>query len=198
MKTYGNWITAAGLAGYLCLSTAASAQGGAAAAAGPKGEAVVSQVKVTATVMMIDQKTREVTLKAEDGREATFVADSTVKNLAQVKKGDVITATYTEAVAYEVMKKGVKAPGAESKVAAATAAPGTKPAAAVGQKTTVTVTVVAMDPKVPSVTFKGPAGNTRTIKIASADKLKGVNIGDTVDITYAEAIAIKVETPTKK
>jgi hypothetical protein len=51
---------------------------------------------------------------------------------------------------------------------------------------------------VPSVTIKGPGGNTRTIKVTSAEKLQGVSVGDTVDLTYAEAIAIKVEKPAKK
>ena len=45
----------------------------------------------------------------------------------------------------------------------------------------------------PSVTFKGPAGNTRTIKVRYPDKLQGVSVGDTVEITYTEALAITVE-----
>jgi hypothetical protein len=98
MKTYGSWITAAGLVGCLCLSNAAMAHGTAFAADAPKkGSAVLSSVDATATVMKIAHKTREVTLKAGDGREATFVVDTAVKNLDQVKKGDVVTATYTEA-----------------------------------------------------------------------------------------------------
>jgi hypothetical protein len=198
MKTCGAWIAAASLAGCLCLPLAAGAQGSTAPAAGPKGEAVLSQVQVTAKVTKINHKTREVTIKTNDGQEASFVADPAVQNLAQVKKGDVVTATYTEALAYEVMKKGVKAPGAEATVAAAAASAGAKPAAVVGQKATLTVAITAIDPKVPSVTFKGPGGDKRTIKVASADKLQGVSVGDTVDITYAEAIAIKVEKPAKK
>ena len=51
---------------------------------------------------------------------------------------------------------------------------------------------------VPSVTFKGPAGNTRTIKVLHPEKLEDVDVGDTVVITYAEAIALKVEKATKK
>jgi hypothetical protein len=62
----------------------------------------------------------------------------------------------------------------------------------------VTVSITAIDPKAPSVTFKGPAGNTKTIKVKYPEKLKGVNVGDTVDITYTEAIALKVEAAAKK
>ena len=71
MKMIGNWIAAAGLAGCLGLSTAALADGTAAPAAAPKGAAVLSTMEVTATVTKINHKTREVTLKAADGREAS-------------------------------------------------------------------------------------------------------------------------------
>jgi hypothetical protein len=184
-KNYGYWIKAAGLAGCLCLSIAACQSGA------PKGAMVVSQVDVTAEVTKINYKTREVTLKATDGREASFIADAAVKNLDQVKKGDVVAATYTEALAYEVVKQSGK-PGVESIGAAAGAAPGTKPAGVIGQNTTVTVAITAIDAKAPSVTFKGPDGDKKTVKVASADKLQGVSVGDTVAISYTEAVAFSV------
>ena len=162
------------------------------------GEAVISSTSVSATVTKIDYKTREVTLRTQDGKEHTIVADSAVRNLAQVKTGDVVTATYAEALAYEVVKKGAKAPGVEQVTGGGRAEPGTKPAGVIGQQTTVTVTVTAIDRSVPSVTFTGPKGNSRTIKVRHPEKLEGVNVGDLVDITYTEALAIKVvEAPTK-
>ena len=102
----------------------------------------------------IDPETREVTLQTEDGEEYSLVADEAVKNLAQVNVGDVVTATYVEALAYEV-KKGGEA-GAEATVAAGAAEPGAKPAGVVADQIKVTVTIEAIDPSVPSVTFKGP------------------------------------------
>jgi Cu/Ag efflux protein CusF len=162
------------------------------------GEAVISSTSVSATVTKIDYKTREVTLKTQDGKEHTIVADSAVRNLAQVKPGDVVTATYAEALAYEVVKKGAKAPGVEQVTGGGRAEPGTKPAGAIGQQTTVTVTVTAIDRSVPSVTFTGPKGNSRTIKVRHPEKLEGVNVGDLVDITYTEALAITVDPAPKK
>jgi len=161
-----------------------------------KGEAVLASAQVTATVTKIDQKTREVTLKTEDGKEYSFVADAAVQNLAQVAKGDLVTATYTEALAYE-LKKGGKADAAAT-VAGAAAPLGAKPAGIVGGKVTATVAITAIDTKVPSVTFKGPEGNTKTVKVKDPAKLKGVSVGDTVELTYAEALAIKVEKAAKK
>jgi hypothetical protein len=166
------------------------------AATQPKGEAVIGAIQVTATVTKIDLATREVSLKTNDGRELTFVVDPAVKNLPQVKPGDQVEATYTEAIAYEVKKGG--AAGVTSAAAGATAKPGGKPAGAVGQQITLTVSVAAIDPKVPSVTFKGPGGNTRTVRVQRPEKLQGVSVGDTVDITYTEALAVKVERAPKK
>lgn len=194
MKSSRSLMTAACLAGAVCLATVALAQTPAAA---PKGEGVMASVDVTATVTKVDQKTREVTLRKGDGEEFSFVASDDVKNLAQLKTGDLVKATYAEALAYEV-KKGGQAVAPATAVAGGSAAPGMKPAGAIARQTTVTVLITAIDPKAPSVTFKGPAGNTKTIKVLHPEKLQGVNVGDTVEITYTEALAIKVEEAPKK
>jgi Cu/Ag efflux protein CusF len=196
MKRQGNWINVVGLAGCLCLSSAAWAQASAAPAAPPKGEAVVASVDVTATVAKINHLTRRVTLKAADGSMTSFTVDPAVQNLDQVKKGDIVTATYTEALVYDVRKGGK--PGAEQTTAAAAAPAGAKPAGAVVQSTTLTVSIAAIDARKPSITFKGPDGTKQTYKVASAEKLQGLKVGDTVDINYTEAIAIRVEKKPKK
>ena len=161
-----------------------------------KGEAVVSSVTATATVTKINQKTREVQIKTTDGQVAKFVAGDNVQNLAQVKKGDVITVVYTEALAYEVRKHSTT--GATTAAGAAVANQGEKPAVAAAQQTTVTVKITAIDTKAPSVTVKGPEGDVETIKVKDPSKLSGLKVGDTVDITYTEAIAISVDPATKK
>jgi hypothetical protein len=161
-----------------------------------KGQAVVSSETVTATVVAVNQKTREVTVKMDNGEVHSFIAGDNVKNLAQVKKGDIITAVYTEAIAYEVRKHGT--PKVQTTTATAAAEPGAKPAGAVAQQTTVTVVITAIDPKVPTVTFMGPKGNKETIKVRDPKNLNGVNVGDKVDITYTEALAIKVDQAPKK
>ena len=161
-----------------------------------KGQTVVSSQTVTATVVSVNQKTREVTIKTKDGQQHSFIAGDDVKNLPQVKKGDIITAVYTEAIAYEVREHGTA--GVTTTTASASAAPGSKPAGAVAQQTTVTVLITAIDPSVPTVTFMGPKGNKETIKVRDPKNLVGVKVGDKVDLTYTEALAIKVdEAPVK-
>ncbi|HVY74023.1 MAG TPA: hypothetical protein VG890_04290 [Puia sp.] len=161
-----------------------------------RGQAVISSTTVTATVLKVNQKTREVTIKTEDGQEHTFVAGKNVRNLAQVKKGDIITANYTEALAYEIREHGETA--LNQAQAAARADSGARPAALAAQKTTLTVRVTAIDPSAPSVTFIGPRGNTKTLIVKDPQKLNGVKVGDLVDITYTEAIGIKVDPKPKK
>ncbi len=162
-----------------------------------KGQAVVSSVTTTATVVSVNQKTRAVTIKTTDGKEHSFIAGDHVKNLAQVKKGDVITITYTEALAYQLRKHDTPG-GITTTQAVASADSGARPAGAIAQQTTVTVKITAIDPTVPTVTFMGPRGNKETIVVRDPQKLVGVKVGDMVDITYTEAIAVEVNKEPKK
>ena len=161
-----------------------------------KGEAVVSSETVTATVTKINHKTREVSIKTTDGLVHKFVVSTDVQNLEKVKKGDVITAVYTEALAYEVRKHGET--GVATTDAAAVAKPGEKPAGVVAQQTTVTVKITAINTKTPFVTVKASDGEVETIKVKDPSKLNGLKVGDLVDITYTEAFAIKVDPRAKK
>lgn len=161
------------------------------------GSAVMSSITTTATVTSINQKTREVTIKTTDGKEHSFIAGDHVKNLAQVKKGDVINITYTEALAYQLRKHDTPG-GVTTTQAIASADSGASPAGVVAQQTTVTVKITAIDPSIPTVTFMGPRGNTKTIVVRDPQKLNGVKVGDMVDITYTEAIAVEVDKTPKK
>jgi hypothetical protein len=188
MKRMGSWMTAACAVSALCLATAALAQ-----APGSPPETIVSATStVTATVVSVDQKTRVVTLKSEDGREYSFVAGDTVKNLDQVKAGDLVTTTYRESLVYEV-KKGGKAAEAESTTTVARGRPGEVPVAVWAKRTTWTVEITAIDPTIPTITFKGPEGNVRTMKVQNAANLEGISVGDTVEVTWTDAVMIKVE-----
>jgi len=78
------------------------------------GAAAVSVTDTTATVEDIDRDKREVTLKGMDGKIAKVLVDPSVGNLQRIKKGDQITATYTEALAISVEPPGEKSSGANS------------------------------------------------------------------------------------
>ena len=112
----------------------------------------IGAVEVTAIVTAINQATREVTLKKDDGTEVTFVASEDVKNLPQVKVGDVLHVVYAEALAYEVRKGGTTAAPATA-IAGGAAELGQRPAGAMARQTTATVAITAIDRAVPSIVF---------------------------------------------
>ena len=164
----------------------------------PGGRKAESTTTVTATVLSVDLTKRLVTLKGPDGDVVTVHADERVKNLPQVKKGDQVAVTYYESVAYEVLKPGEAKPGVASAGDVVTAQPGQKPAAAGAQVTTVTATISAIDKKNQRVTLRGPEGNTVSVKVQDPTRLDKVKVGDLVQITYTEAVAVSVEPAAKQ
>ena len=60
-----------------------------------------------------------------------------------------------------------------------------------------TAVVDAIDPKVPSISFKGPQGWTYSRKVLDKNVLKQVKVGDRVDFTWTEAMIVSVDTPKK-
>jgi hypothetical protein len=162
------------------------------------GETVGQKVTVTATVEDIDLAKRIVTLKDEDGKVSDIEVGKEVRNLAQVKKGDIVVATYREAVAYEVFKPGHAQPGGAEAVVAGRAKPGQMPAAGMAEVSTVTATIEAIDKANSKVTLKGPEGHEVTVEVKDPTKLEGVNVGDLVQLTYTKALAISVHPAPKK
>ena len=76
--------------------------------------------------------------------------------------------------------------------------PGETPAGAIGREVTVTATITAINKKAETVTIKGPRGNTETIKAKDPKNLDLVKVGDLVEITYAQALAVSLDKPAKK
>ena len=60
-----------------------------------------------------------------------------------------------------------------------------------------TATITAIDKKAHTVTIKGPEGNTETIKAKDPKNLDAVKVGDLVEIIYAQALAISLDTAAK-
>jgi hypothetical protein len=61
--------------------------------------------------------------------------------------------------------------------------------------TTITATIAAIDKVAGTVTLRGLDGEDTTIKARNRDNLDHVAVGDLVDITCTEALAVSVETP---
>ena len=149
-------------------------------------------VTVTATVEAVDLDKRLVTLKGPQGNEIEVKVGDHVKNLPQVQVGDHVKVRYYEALLLRVVPPGEATPPASATSAVATAQPGEKPAAVGGHEVSVTVTIEAINQKAGTVTFKGPEGHSATVKAQDPKNLKLIKVGDQVQVTYTEALAVSV------
>ena len=152
-----------------------------------------AEVVVQATVKSIDQRTRRVTLLLPDGTTETISVGPDVRNLAQVKRGDTVNVTYLQSVAFEIVKKSEAPLGAAVVGAAARAQPGERPGAIAGQSLTIVADIVKVDRENQQVVLKGDQGKTVTVEVQRPEVLDRVKVGDRVEITYTEAVAIDVQ-----
>jgi hypothetical protein len=150
-------------------------------------------VESRATITAVDRSQRQVTLRDESGGEFVVEATDAVRNFDQIQVGDEVVVAYTEALAWQVKPAGEGAPGLSTDEGVTRAKPGEKPAGAVGRSVTITATITAIDLAAGTVTLTGPGGNSRTIKARDPNNLKKVKVGDLVDITYSEALAVSVQ-----
>ena len=179
-------------------ATVLAQTGGAVVGKGPGVAGAAQTVKLTARITKIDASTHEVTVKGPQGHEVTLQLSPDVKNFAQMKVGDTVTAEYVEALTLELKKGGKAVVGRTEQAGAATAKPGEKPAGLAGRQLTVVADVTAVDPATQTVTLKGPK-QTVDVRVADPEQFKLIKVGDQVEAKYTEALAIAVEAaPAKK
>jgi hypothetical protein len=164
----------------------------------PGKAAAVSAVQVSAKVVAIDKATRVVTLKGPQGKAFDIVAGDQVKNFDQIKVGDAVVARYMESLTLELQPKG-KAANDDVTVreGVAQAKPGERPAAGGARQVTLVAKVTAVDPQAGTITLTGPKGKAVPLKVQNPDQFKVVKVGDRVEVTYTEALALSVEPAAK-
>ncbi len=157
---------------------------------GKVGEA--DAIQIQGKVKAINKKTREVTLVGPQGNQLVIPAGEDVKNFNQIRVGDLVTLTYVQALVLElkaVQNNGIRERvESENKVAAK---PGEKPAGMIEKTVRIVANVVAVNPKAQTVTLRGPK---RTVEVAVKDPamLKDVKVGNQVEATFIEAVALVV------
>jgi ribosomal 50S subunit-recycling heat shock protein len=155
-------------------------------------------VTATATVEAIDLQKRVVTLKDPKGNVFDVTVGEQARNLPQVKVGDLVEVKYYESLALRLVKPGEGVAGVQETKALTRAKEGEKPGGMAGRQVTLTATITAINKKTHEVTLKGPEGKTVTVKAEHPGNLKKVKVGDEIEITYTEALAISVEKTKKK
>jgi len=164
----------------------------AAEATTPKPIVVKDKVSVTATVEAIDHTNRTVTLKGPKGNLVELTVDEAVKRFDAMKVGDKVKADYFESVAYEIQKPGAAA-APDTLTAGGGKLTGQKPGGAVMTQTVTTVTITAIDMETPAVTIRTSDGAIQSFRVRHRENLKGVKVGDKVQVTQTSALMISVQ-----
>jgi hypothetical protein len=63
----------------------------------------------------------------------------------------------------------------------------------IAKRESAVVTVLAIDHAVPSVTIQNQDGSKASFKVENPKNLDGVKVGDKVQITYSQALAVSVK-----
>ena len=157
------------------------------------GELVTLSGEVTA----VDVPGREVTLRGPLGGLVTGKVSTDVKNLDQVKVGDLVTIAYYQSTAVTAKRKGESKPiftGSNS-----AAEKGELPGGYVATQTTETVTVISVDAEARSIVFQDDKGNITAANVKRpefAAKLADLKPGDQLEVVTTEAYIVNVDRPT--
>jgi hypothetical protein len=191
-------LTVIAVAVFSISSGAALAQtGGTVVASEPGKVAIADTVRAAATVEAIDKANRLVTLKGAEGNSFVVQAGPEVKNFDQIKVGDQVVVRYSEALVLQLKKGGGGVRERVESEGGATAKPGQKPGAVVGRKVTVVADVIGVDAAKQSIRVKGPK-RTVDLKVRDPNQFKLIKVGDQIEATYTEAVAVAVEPAAKK
>ncbi|RTZ48011.1 hypothetical protein EKL30_03280 [Candidimonas sp. SYP-B2681] len=162
------------------------------------GEAKLGDsVQLQGKVKSIDTKKRIVTVVGPRGYEVVFNLGEDVRNIEQLKVGDVVTLNYSQAVAVKLRKvpsTGIRE--RDESMSTVRSEPGQKPGGSIEKTVRMIADVVAINPRAQTVTLRG-AQHTVDLVVRDPAQLKEMKVGNQVEAVYVEAVAIQV-TPAKK
>ena len=186
-------LAAASLAPSALLAQPLDAARGATIVATAPGKGVAERLaQITASVEALDAAERSVTLKGPAGDSVTLAVGPEVQNFDQIRVGDLVVVRYLEALALELKKSGTAKRERTERDVTQRARPGERPAAIDAHEVHVVADVIAILPQTQTVRLRGP---TRVVdlQVHDPEQFKLVAVGDQVEATYTEAVAISVE-----
>lgn len=147
-----------------------------------------------ARVAAIDHEQRLVTLADGSGNALTFRADEGVRNLDQVEVGDVLAGDLVESLLVEARPPTEEEQANPSSLlaAAARAEPGQKPAGLFVRQAKALFTIAEIDKGAGGGTLRDAQGGLHFVKARDPAVLDQLRVGDTVVVTYTEALRLEV------
>ena len=150
-----------------------------------------------ARVADIDHATRMVTLVNPVGDKLIFRADAGVRNLDQMKVGDVLQGELVESVLVEARAATAREKAIPVSVAevGARALPGERPAGLFMRQLKAVYTVASIDKAAGGGELRDAEGSLHFVKVLDPSSLDRLKVGDTVVVTFTEALRLEVVTP---
>ena len=170
------------------------------AAGAPARRQESMRASVKAKVTDIDREKRQITLKGSEGKEKTLTVDKDVERFNEIQVGDEVRADY-----YVSLAADIREATAEEKKSPLTditlegkADKDSPPAAGAARRVTAVTTVEKLDSSKNEVTIKGPRGRTLDVAVKNPATFAKLKTGDTIVITYTEALAISLQKESAK
>jgi len=155
-------------------------------------------VEMRAVVIGVDQVNRLLALEAADGGRLVLPVAEEFRDFDRARVGDQVVVSHTQAIAWQVKPSDKGAPGVSSRETLSNPRPGEAPGGAVERAITITATITAFDVAGGTVTLTGPQGQRQTFIAYRPADLEKIRIGDLVDITYSEALAVSLRPDAKR
>ncbi len=154
-------------------------------------------IEVDAEVISVDMDTRELVLQLPTGEQVTTVVSPAVQRLNEVAAGDVLVVTYLAALAAELREPTEEelanpwVEGVEAGIAGAEQAPG----GAVIDAVRAVCTIEGMNRLLGTVMILDSRGKTHVIGDISPERIETLRIGQSVVMTFTQALAVGIEKP---
>jgi len=155
-------------------------------------------VEMSALVIGVDQKRRLLALEVDDGGRMVLPVADEFRDFERARVGDQVVVSYTKAIAWQVKPSDKGAPGVSRRETLSNPGPGEAPGGAIERALTITATITALDMARGTVTLTGPPGKPQTFSARQPSDLEKIRVGDLVDITYSEALAVGMRQEAKK
>ena len=148
---------------------------------------VVRESTITATVTRVERPGRVVTFKTDGNVQQTISIPDNLTEFDNLKVGDVVTVRYTESVIVAVR------PGAKRTAAQETTEQARQEDPNVTQQFKRIVTIESIDPQGLFVNYRTEENVRALHAVRDKSLLKGLKVGDQVEITMTRARAVSIE-----
>jgi len=151
--------------------------------------------QISAQITAIDTKTRDITLEGPLGNTITLNAGEAVQRFDEFAVGDLVQASYAESIVGELRaptETELETPWVELD-GATRAEADMLPAAGVGRVIRAVCTIEGLNRASGAVTVKDPHGLYHVIPDVDPVNIEKMKIGDTIVITYSQAVALSLE-----